>query len=110
VIDYKTSKRPPTVPDAKRSIQLAFYTSAVAEETGEEVVGAEMWFPRADAKSIIKRSLDLDTLGEVMQQMETVSAGVVAEVWEPRVNEYCHRCDFRLSCPAWTEGKGAYLP
>jgi RecB family exonuclease len=110
VIDYKTSRNPPKIPDAKRSIQLAFYTSAVAYETGEEVVGAEMWFPRVDAKSITKRSLDLDTLGEVMEQMETVSAGVVAEAWEPRVNEYCHRCDFRLSCPAWTEGKGAYLP
>jgi RecB family exonuclease len=110
VIDYKTSKNPPKVPDAKKSIQLAFYTAAVEEETGEDVIGAEMWFPRVDSKSVTKRSLDLDKLAEVVERMETVSAGVVAEEWAPRVNEYCHRCDFRLSCPAWTEGKGAYLP
>jgi hypothetical protein len=45
-----------------------------------------------------------------MELMKAVSEAVVAEVWEPRVNDYCHRCDFRLSCPAWTEGKGAFLP
>lgn len=110
VVDYKTSKSPPSIQDAKMSVQLGFYAAAVANETGEEVVAAEMWFPRKEAKSVTTRSFDLDALPEVMELMEAATAGVVAEVWAPRVNEYCRRCDFRLSCPAWTEGKGAYLP
>jgi superfamily I DNA/RNA helicase/RecB family exonuclease len=110
VVDYKTSKHPPRVPDAKKSVQLAFYTAAVEEETGEEVVSAEMWFPRVEAKSVTRRSLDMDALPEVMEIMEAVSEAILAETWEPRVNDLCRRCDFRLSCPAWAEGKGAYLP
>jgi RecB family exonuclease len=110
VVDYKTSRNPPRVSDAKKSVQLGFYTAAVERETGEEVVDAEMWFPRVDAKSVTKRSFDMDALTEVMEIMEAVSQAIVAEAWEPQVNDLCRRCDFQLSCPAWTEGKGAYLP
>jgi RecB family exonuclease len=110
VIDYKTTKNVPTIADVEKSVQLAFYMAAVEAETGEPVVDAEMWFPRKEAKSVTKRSFDNDALPEVMELMKAVSEAVVAEVWEPRVNDYCHRCDFRLSCPAWTEGKGAFLP
>ena len=110
VIDYKTSKSPPSIPEAKQSVQLGFYASAVANETGEPVAAAEMWFPRKEAKSVTKRSFDMDLLPEVMETMEEVTAGILEERWEPRVNNRCNRCDFRLSCPAWAEGKGAYLP
>ncbi|HEX2404668.1 MAG TPA: PD-(D/E)XK nuclease family protein, partial [Acidimicrobiia bacterium] len=110
VIDYKTSKSPPSVAEAKESVQLGFYASAVAEETGEPVVAAEMWFPRKDAKSVTKRSFDMDLLPDVVQTMQAVTTAILDERWEPRVNNRCNRCDFRLSCPAWAEGKGAYLP
>jgi superfamily I DNA/RNA helicase/RecB family exonuclease len=110
VVDYKTSKNPPTVPEAKMSVQLAFYAAAVEAETGTDVIGAEMWFPRVEAKSVTKRALDMDARPEVLEIMEAVSGAVLAEAWEPRVNDLCRRCDFRLSCPAWAEGKGAYLP
>ncbi|MGH8916053.1 MAG: ATP-dependent helicase, partial [Acidimicrobiia bacterium] len=62
VIDYKTSKNPPRVEDAKRSIQLAFYSTAVAIESDEPVVDAQMWFPRVKGKSVAKRSLDMGLL------------------------------------------------
>lgn len=110
VVDYKTTRNPPRVPDAKKSLQLAFYATAVGGETDERVDGAEMWFPRYESKSVTIRSLDMDALPEVMEVMEAVSHAIVAEAWVPRVNDLCRRCDFRLSCPAWTEGKGAYLP
>jgi superfamily I DNA/RNA helicase/RecB family exonuclease len=110
VVDYKTSKNPPSIPDAKKSVQLGFYAAAVAEETGEPVVAAEMWFPRKVSKAVTTRSFDMGLLPDVLETMEEVTKSIVAERWEPRVNEYCSRCDFRLSCPAWAEGKGAYLP
>jgi superfamily I DNA/RNA helicase/RecB family exonuclease len=110
VIDYKTTRNPPTIPEAKMSVQLAFYTTAVEGETGEDVVDAEMWFPRVKSKAVTKRAFDMDALPEVREIMEAASEAIVAEVWEPRVNDLCRRCDFRLSCPAWAEGKGAYLP
>ncbi|HEU5112845.1 MAG TPA: PD-(D/E)XK nuclease family protein, partial [Acidimicrobiia bacterium] len=110
VVDYKTSKSPPTIPEAKESVQLGFYASAVAQEAGEPVVAAEMWFPRKDAKSVTTRSFDMDLLPDVMVRMEEVTTAILDERWEPRVNSRCNKCAFRLSCPAWAEGKGAYLP
>jgi RecB family exonuclease len=110
VIDYKTTKSPPTIDEAKRSIQLGFYATAVAEEFSEPVEGAEMWFPRKEAKSVTKRSLDGDLLGEVREVMEQVTLSIRGEHWEPKVSNRCEKCDFRLSCPAWPEGRGAYLP
>ncbi len=110
VVDYKTTKNPPTLPEAKTSVQLGFYAAAVTAETGEPVVAAEMWFPRKDSKSVTRREFDMDALPEVLQTMEEVTIAVSEERWEPKVNEYCNRCAFKLSCPAWAEGKGAYLP
>jgi predicted RecB family nuclease len=49
-------------------------------------------------------------LPEVRQSMEEVASAILDERWEPRVSDRCKRCEFRRSCPAWAEGKGAYLP
>ncbi|MGH8914291.1 MAG: PD-(D/E)XK nuclease family protein, partial [Acidimicrobiia bacterium] len=100
----------PRVEDAKRSIQLAFYSTAVATESDEPVVDAQMWFPRVKGKSVAKRSLDMGLLDEARAKMEEVTRAIQSEDWQPRVSARCERCEFRLSCPAWPEGKGAYLP
>ncbi len=110
VVDYKTGKNPPTIEDAKVSIQLGFYALAVEEQTGEDVTAAEMWFPRKEAKSVTTRALAIDRIEEIRGTMEGVAAAVGDEAWEPRINARCERCQFRRSCPAWPEGRGAFLP
>lgn len=110
VVDYKTSKRPPSFADAAGSIQLAFYATAVARSTGEPVIAAEMWFPRAESKSVTTRSLDMSSLVTLEEEMARVTSAIKEEKWEPTIGEGCKYCSFRLSCPAWPEGKGAYLP
>ena len=109
VIDYKTSTQAMTKDAAAESIQLAFYASAVAAEGGE-VVQAQLWYPRAATKSVSTRELDLDRLEELQDEMVDVTASIRDEVWSPKVGDHCERCAFRLSCPAWPDGKGAYLP
>jgi superfamily I DNA/RNA helicase/RecB family exonuclease len=110
VIDYKTSSSAPKKDDVSRSIQLGFYSAAVERDAGEPVVAAEMWFPRAKTVSVTTRSFDLALLPEVIETMVELTSHIQAENWEPRINERCNKCDFRLSCPAWAEGRGAYLP
>ncbi|MGA8040039.1 MAG: ATP-dependent DNA helicase [Acidimicrobiia bacterium] len=110
VIDYKTSKNAPTIADAGQSIQLGFYAAAVTDEMGEPVVEAEMWFPRTNAKTVSVRKLDMSHSDDLRQVMEEVTRAITSETWEPRVSDRCMRCDFRLSCPAWPEGKGAFVP
>jgi predicted RecB family nuclease len=97
------------VDEAAESIQLAFYFLAVQRTKGD-VVAAEMWFPRSKAKSVTTRKLANDRLTEVTEKMEEITRLIGEEVWEPRVSDRCTRCDFRRSCPAWPEGKGAFLP
>ena len=108
VVDYKTSRGATPIKEAERSIQLAFYASAIEPEG--PVAGAEMWFPRARTKSLTTRELDLGALPEVEQLMEEITASIKAERWEPTPGKHCERCQFKGSCPAWPEGRGAFLP
>jgi superfamily I DNA/RNA helicase/RecB family exonuclease len=108
VVDYKTSSRAPTKEEAAESLQLGFYAAALG--TDRPVVAAEMWFPRLKTQTVSKRSLDLDRLDDMRRQMAAVTAAIRAERWEPTPGSHCQRCQFRLSCPAWPEGRGAFLP
>jgi superfamily I DNA/RNA helicase/RecB family exonuclease len=110
VVDYKTTKSPPSIAEAEESIQLGFYAAAVTAEMGEPVVQAEMWFPRTGTKKVTVRRLEMRRGPYLQQALEDVTRSIRSEMWEPRVSDRCNRCDFRLSCPAWPEGKGAFLP
>jgi superfamily I DNA/RNA helicase/RecB family exonuclease len=109
VVDYKSGTGVPTYDDAAESIQLAFYTLAV-EETRGEVVASEMWFPRGSTKSVATRSFAGHRLSELVGRMTEITGSISDERWEPRVSGRCTNCAFRRSCPAWPEGKGAFLP
>jgi superfamily I DNA/RNA helicase/RecB family exonuclease len=109
VVDYKTGTNAMTKEEAAGSIQLAFYAMAVGQTHGE-VIASEMWYPRVDTKSVTTRKAALHRLGEVEGTMGEIARGISSEVWETRVSDNCRRCDFRRSCPAWPEGRGAFLP
>lgn len=109
VVDYKSSTSVPNKDTAATSIQLAFYALAVQQERGE-VVASEMWFPRYDSKSVTTRALALHQLPDVTREMHAITEAIGEERWQPKVSERCKRCDFRRSCPAWPEGRGAFLP
>ncbi len=68
-----------------------------------------MWYPRHDTKSVATRGLALHQLPEVTGRMQEITRSIRDEDWEPKVGDQCKRCDFRRSCPAWPEGKGAFL-
>lgn len=108
VIDYKTGTSVLTKAEAAGSIQLAFYALAVQREHGE-VIASEMWYPRHNTQSVATRSLALHQLPEVTGRMQEITRSIRDEIWEPKVGDQCKRCDFRRSCPAWPEGKGAFL-
>ena len=109
VVDYKTSAKPPTRDEAAASIQLGFYAKAL-NGAGRRVVDAEMWFPRTSAKSVTVRRFNLDNLDAVEEEMVRITQEIKAENWSPKVGNHCSRCAFLRVCPAWPEGKGAFLP
>ena len=109
VVDYKTSTQAMQIADAATSVQLGFYASAIADKIGP-VTEAQFWYPRAKTKSVTTRALDLENLHAVEEKMVQVTESIRAEVWAPRSGDHCKKCPFRHSCPAWPEGKGAFLP
>ncbi|MGH3650849.1 MAG: ATP-dependent helicase [Acidimicrobiia bacterium] len=108
VIDYKTGTTLPRKDDVAVSIQLGFYALAVRKLRGE-VVASEMWFPRAKTVGVTTRQLDMHRLDEVSAKLASITASIGAEDWEPKVGAACKGCGFRRSCPAWPEGRGAFL-
>lgn len=109
IVDYKTSTLPVTKPEAARSIQLAFYAMSLIEQ-GHHVVEAAMWYPRHPARSVTTRHLDMSLLPELQAEMGSVAGSILGEDWWPSPGDHCKRCSFRLSCPAWAEGRGAFVP
>ncbi len=109
IVDYKTSTTPMTVAEAAESLQLGFYS--IALDAGEDhVAEAQLWYPRTGTKSVSTRSLDMESLEKVQEEMERVTTAIRSENWAPAVGSPCERCAFRMSCPAWPEGSGAFLP
>jgi superfamily I DNA/RNA helicase/RecB family exonuclease len=110
VVDYKTGTSVPLVDEAAASIQLGFYALALNAMEGQpNVVGAELWFPANRSVGLTTRSLKMDRLPEVEEAMRQMTAAIAAENWQPRVSGQCDRCAYKKSCPAWPEGRGAFL-
>jgi superfamily I DNA/RNA helicase/RecB family exonuclease len=108
IVDYKTGTRAMSIDDAAESIQLAFYALAVGESEGD-VIASEMWYPRTKSKKVTTRKLAMHTLDGINEVLEDITQRIGAEDWAPQVSSACNRCVFRQSCPAWPEGKGAFL-
>lgn len=109
VVDYKTSTSAATKAEAAVSVQLGYYASAYRGDD-EPVTSAEFWYPRTRSKSVTTPALDMSRLGEVQEKMVEVTRAIRSEDWAPRIGRHCDRCSFRLSCPAWPEGRGAFVP
>jgi hypothetical protein len=82
---------------------------AVQEGWGEEVVASEMWYPRTNTKSVTTRSVAIHELDSITEEMAAIAGAIRSEDWTPRISNDCKRCIFRRSCPAWAEGRGAFL-
>jgi RecB family exonuclease len=113
IVDYKTSRTPVSLADAATSVQLGFYLLAASADPDLAALGraasAEMWFPAADAKKVTTRAFDPGRLPEVEERMTLAADGIRAERWDPLPGTHCRSCAVRRVCPAWPEGREAYL-
>ena len=112
VIDYKTSSLQPTVAEASQSLQLGFYLLAAAADPDLTAHGrpteAEFWHPAASGPNPVRR-FDPDNLEMVESKLRTIGAGIAAEAWPATPGVHCGYCSVRLICPAWPEGREAFV-
>lgn len=111
VVDYKTSTSQPTKAEAADSLQLGFYVLAAANDSELIEIGipdaAEYWHPMVNAPV---REFDLKNLDAVVGSLKRIGRGILAEEWPATPGVHCKNCSVRLLCPAWPEGREAYVP
>ena len=112
VIDYKTGSRQPTVADASESLQLGFYLLAAAADPELSAHGrptdAEFWHPAVSGTNPV-RKFDPKNLELVESKLRTIGVGIAAEEWPATPGVHCGYCSVRLICPAWPEGREAFV-
>ena len=109
VVDYKTSTRIPSKPEAEVSLQLAFYAlAAMADpELTDPIGSAELWYPAADRVDM-RRALNFDRLPELEATLIEIAKSISEENWDATPGPACERCSVRLVCPEWPEGREAF--
>ncbi|HKX74361.1 MAG TPA: ATP-dependent DNA helicase [Acidimicrobiia bacterium] len=110
IVDYKTTKSPMSQEEASVSLQLGFYLLAAASDPELVKVGdptsAELWYPLGGAR----RSFDRSQLFSVGHELHRIAESIAAEEWNPTPGPHCGRCEVRLVCPAWPEGREGFIP
>ena len=112
IVDYKTTRNPPSKNDVAASLQLGYYVLAAAADPELAEYGtpesAEMWFPAKTAKSVITRTFDMETLADVEARLVAIAEAIRSEEWPAQPSASCERCRVRTVCPAWPEGREAF--
>jgi RecB family exonuclease len=110
VIDYKTGSSQPTLKQAQESLQLGFYLLAARADPELTAQGkpseAQFWHPTKDNPV---RKFDPSNLASVESKLRTIGAGIASEAWPATPGAHCRYCTVRLICPAWPEGREAYV-
>jgi RecB family exonuclease len=113
IVDYKTGTSAVSVDEASQSIQLGFYVLAADADPEIRAIGrpteAQMWYPLSQTQKPTVRRLDSILIEGVRARMKEIATAIAAEEYEPRVSEACGRCEVRLVCPAWPEGRDAWV-
>ncbi len=111
IVDYKTSASPPTLTEARRSLQLGFYLMAAAADDELVALGepseAELWYPLARGRW--RLPFDPTERAAVLERLERVAEGILSEDWTPTVGAHCGRCPVRIVCDRWPEGQEAFV-
>ncbi|MGI8577498.1 MAG: ATP-dependent helicase [Nocardioidaceae bacterium] len=121
VVDFKTSKNPPTGVSLPHNPQLGLYQQVVDAGglatlcgAGAESGGAELVQLRVDVDGLPKVQSQPPQLpdeeGRKPIEVQLVNAAriVRAEQFDATINSYCHRCGFAAMCPA-QQRSGALL-
>jgi RecB family exonuclease len=110
VVDYKTSRTPPTDDDARTSLPLALYAAATWKMFRRRCVRVELHhLPSGEVaahehtgESLKRKIGEAESIAREAQQAEADYAelGVDSRRFPARVGPLCQWCDYRAHCPA----------
>lgn len=108
VVDYKTGRHVPTEDDARTSLPLALYASAVARTFRRPCVRVELH--HVPTRAVVAHEHSAESLGRKIDEAESIAVdlrrvdadfqerGVESASFPPRPSALCTWCDFRAHC------------
>jgi putative RecB family exonuclease len=109
VVDYKTSRTPPTDDDARTSLPLALYAAAAWKTFRRRCVRVELHHVPTggiathehSGESLQRRIAEAESIALEARAAEDDHArtGPDSSLFPPRVGPLCRWCDFRAHCP-----------
>lgn len=106
VIDIKTG-RPPTVADAKDSLQLLSYQLGV-QSLGYEPGGAALYTPASGVSGVLREQAPLaGRQSEGEERIEELAKRLTGPTYAATPNAGCRMCPFKMVCPTQTAGERA---
>lgn len=109
VVDYKTSRTPPTVEDARTSLPLALYAVAAARTLRRRCVRVELHHVPSGA--VVAHEHTAESLQRKVAEAESIAtdlrsadaehreAGADSQRFPARISALCGWCDLRAHCP-----------
>lgn len=109
VVDYKTSRRTPTVEDARTSLPLALYAASAWKMFRRRCVRVELH--HVPTRTVLAHEHTVESLQRKISEAESIAAdlrradadyaehGAQSALFEPRLSPLCTWCDFRAHCP-----------
>ncbi len=95
VIDYKTSKKAPSLNELKKDMQLLVYTIAVNEVYGSKPLVGD-WFLRSNEKVFFKP--EDQAIDALKTELADIAGKIRAGQFEPKESWECNHCDYGCLC------------
>ena len=97
VVDYKTSKKAPSLNELKKDMQLLVYALAVRGIYGDKSVKVGDWFLRSNEKMFFEP--EKQAIEAVKAEITDMAAKIKAASFEPKKGSWeCTQCDYKCIC------------
>jgi DNA helicase-2/ATP-dependent DNA helicase PcrA len=95
VIDYKTSKKTPSLNELKKDMQLMVYAAAVSELYGSKPLVGD-WFLRTNEKVFFKP--EDQAIDALKTEIADIAGKIKAGLFESKKSWECNYCDYGCLC------------
>ena len=97
VVDYKTSKKAPSLNELKKDMQLLVYALAVKEMYGGGPLKVGNWFLRSNEKVFFEP--ENQAIEAMRTEITEMAAKIKAAAFEPKKGSWeCNYCDYKCLC------------
>ena len=97
VVDYKTSKKAPSLNELKKDMQLLVYALAVKEMYGGGPLKVGNWFLRTNEKVFFEP--ENQAIEAIRTEITEMAAKIKAAAFEPKKGSWeCTQCDYNCLC------------